>query len=809
MRIISILILTSIMFLYAQNGQDEPTEVERKAQENRKIDTQQGTVISTVKEPVGGEDTKQWTSKDWQNNSQTDSSLIGNTSMRTQSMPGMSFGVGGNPNNMTTKGLQEESSLADEPSIHAWTEDTMNNIISSSTSHSSLQAISSDTVKCYISRDIPIRYKCSHTGLLYGDSINGDGFVAKNQCESECYEQYEASEIIEEGSFENVSVSDINLATATQEELDEFLESDAYINETDEAVKKQLKKEFLYKEFETEITLNSIYVLNTITFKNVIQGSHIYMDIFYINKYDTELPLVSAYKLQGEGQIEYPVNQIVKKIKFKVYGGEVDTTALIENISLNYNGGAYICSHLQDLSTRNAGDFAYICPSGKIKTLQKGYKTYKICEDYGTVGDNLDGTFSTAQEANSICKKNYSCKIDVTLMTTTALQNFREGCIQGQSNCEADTCKNLRLTNAMIVDENVFDAGTQPIKTIVSGTQVKGAKRPRILLREDLTFQQRTAQELKDEAYKNMLDGKTFALSEVTVGEDTQESSAYNIGISNSGTYAGSAKRALFWLLKPRAFDVDSGIKKFYSVFDVVVERKVANAEGGSDKIKDRIFYIKTGASDVLKPFARIKDWARNVITEDADGNINYENYILETNSLKFEFFDNTQQKWITHSSSLTAEYFERDEITLTDKPYLRKRIISDIGNLIYFFTGTVKRITKDGPFETKHYTGSFDGTGEVVVKVTNYNFLRDDSQSLTYAQIVEMIENKEIEPIYDSLEYGAMAQDVRDDTGKIAQDIQLYLYGHDNKKTGYARIFPKKEDVGKTGFIYLFAVEE
>jgi len=806
MRIINILLFVSVMFLYAQ---DEQTDIERKAQNNRKIDTQQGTVISTVKEPVGGEDTKQWTSKDWQNNSQTDSSLIGNTSMRTQSMPGMSFGVGGNPNNMTTKGLQEESSLADEPSIHAWKDDTMNSIISSSTSHSSLQAISSDTVKCYISRDIPIRYKCSHTGLLYGDSINGDGFVAKNQCESECYEQFEASEIIPEGTFDSVSVNDINIATATQEEYDEFLNSEAFINETDETIKMQMKRDFLYKEFETEITLDSIYVLNSITFKNVIEGKNVFMDISYIDRNNNEISLIKAYRLTGEREVEYPVNQIAKKMKFKVYANEADVTALIENISLNYNGGSYVCSHLQDLSTRNAGNFAYICPSGKIKTLQKGYKTYKICEDYGTVGDNLDGTYSTAQEANSICKKNYSCKIDVTLMSTTALQNFREGCIQGQSNCETDTCKNLRLTGAQIIDENVFDAGTQPNRTIVSGTQVKGAKRPRILLREDLTFQQRTAEELKDEAYKNMLDGQTFALSEVIVGEDTEESSAYNIGISNSGAYAGSAKRALYWLLKPKAFDVDSGQKKFYAVFDVVVERGVANAEGGKDRIKDRIFYIKTGSGDLLKPFARIKDWARNIVTEDENGDIGYENYILETSSIKYEFFNNTLEKWVTHSSSLTAEHFERNKIELSDKPYLRKRIISDIGNLLYFFPGTVKRITKNGPYETKHYTGSFDGTGEAIIKVTNYNFLRDDSENLTYAQIVEMIENKEIEPIYDSLEYGAMAQEVKDDTGKTAQDIQLYLYGYGDKKTGYARIFPKKEDIGKMGFIYLFAVEE
>jgi hypothetical protein len=494
-----------------------------------------------------------------------------------------------------------------------------------------------------------------------------------------------------------------------------------------------------------------------------------------------------------------------------VYADEIDTEVTISNISLNYKGGAYICSHLQDLSTKNAGDFAYLCPSGKIKTLTKGYKTYRVCEDYGTVGDNMDGTYSTKNEANSVCKKNYTCRLDMNLINTAVLQNFREGCIQGQSNCDEDTCKNLRLNGSFILHENVFDAGVKPIPTIVNGTQLRGVKRPRILLREDLSFQQRTAEELKDEAYKNMLDGQTYKVSSFTIGDNTEESSAYNIGISNSGSYVGSARRGLFWYFKPAAYTVNNGLMNFYSVFDVIVEKKVYTAEGNVDRIKDRIFYIKLDKdSNNLKAFARMKDWAKNVVTEDGDGNVeDYSNYVLETNTLKYQFFNSALQKWQTHSSSIQAEYFDQAEIELQEKPFLRIKINSNLGDLFYTFNGVARRIERNGPIETRYYTGDFDGSGELVLKVTNYNFTKEPSETVSYADIVRMIEEKEIEPVYDSLEFGGMAKEVRDDAGNINSDIQLYLYGHKEQKTGFARIFPKKEDIGKSGFIYLFAVEE
>jgi hypothetical protein len=504
----------------------------------------------------------------------------------------------------------------------------------------------------------------------------------------------------------------------------------------------------------------------------------------------------------------FVINQVVKSVTIGIMANEEDTKVDLKNIKLNYEGGEYICPNQQDLSNKNAGNFAYLCPSGNITTLNKSYSSYKICEDYGVIGDNLNGTFSKRSEANAVCKKMYSCSMDINYINTSMLQSFREGCIEGQTNCEEDTCKRLRAEKNPILNETVFDAGVNPKATIVNETQVQGVTRPRILLNEDLDFQQRTAEELKDEAYKNMLDKQTYKVSKFNLDEDTESSSAYSLGISGTNVYAGSAKRALLWRLKPSAFETISN-EKFFTVFEIVVKRNEVAETGIKENIKDKILYLKINDnSDILKPFAKKVNWAKDIITTKPDGTKDIEHYELETSVWKYQSFNSSTNSWYTHSKDLTAEYFRNEKITLDESPFQRIKLLSDTSNMMYLFPGVLRAITKNGPYETKVYTGDFDGSGETVQKVTVYSFLKPNNESLTYKEIVEKIDNKEVLPIYDSLTFESMQQNVKDDTGEIGGNIQLYLYGKKESKTGYLRMFPNKEDVGRNGFIFIFAVD-
>ncbi len=768
-------------FIFAQ------TQIEEKAQTNRslEIDKNLTTIKKTYTEPTNDENSKNWNTKDWEsylNNNGTDSSIVGSTQMNMQNLQGSEDAFNGNPNLMQSQTIKESDKYKDNKGLTSFSDDLLNNIVSSTLSHNSNKSLIDSSVKCYITRDIPLRYKCSFTGLLYGGSMESDGSMAKNQCENECYEQYQSVELVKEKSIPDLTMNDLTLKTSTEEGLSNY-------------------------EINSEHTksISNENVINTITFDyEVNENKRAYITIKHLDMNNVYSDIVKNVSLENKGSKTLVLNSLTKELTFILSAKEKSTELKITNIKFKINGGKYICPLQQDISKKNAGNFAYLCPSGKIKTFSHGYKSYTICEDYGVIGDNNDGTFSTQAAADAICKKNYQCTLDITFMNTAILQNFREGCIEGQPNCNQDTCKQLRLTDATILNENIFDGGLYPKQSIINQTQVQGVNRPRILLRTDLDFQTRTAEELKDEAYKNMIMNNKYVVSTVKLDENTQMSSAYNIGINGtSNLYSGSAKRALYWLLKPDAFSVNSTIK-MYAIYDVIISKKIKNEFGKNEIVKDRIFYIQINKNDGLKAFARIDNYATNVANNLEDGN-NLQNSLIETSQLSYKSFNTGTNSWFSHSGSLIAEYFNSEKLILEESPYKRIKLISEINNLVYLFPGIKRKIVSNGPIDTAIYNGDFDGSGETISKITVYTYY--SVNNITYNQIIEKINSNEIKPIYDSLAFDKYAKDVTNDSN--SKDYQVYLYGKQNEKTGFVRLFPKKEDIGKNGFIFIFAIEE
>ena len=85
-------------------------------------------------------------------------------------------------------------------------------------------------------------------------------------------------------------------------------------------------------------------------------------------------------------------------------------------------------------------------------------------------------------------QNSHSCSLDNTALSTASLQNFREGCIEGQSDCNLNICKSLRLNKAQVLNENIFHGDFEPKPTVVNGALIKGAERPKVLLDEDVDF---------------------------------------------------------------------------------------------------------------------------------------------------------------------------------------------------------------------------------------------------------------------------------------------------------------------------------
>lgn len=764
----------------------ELSAIEKQNKKNLNIDKSQWNTkeYRTYREASDSEDIKEWTTKDFQKNQGGNTGYIGNIQMFINSDIAGQTAISGNPNEMTTEGLQKSEKFDDIESINAWTQDMQEDLISDSLNSSNKTFTQNGTVKCYITRNIPIRYKCTYPGaaLTFGETMGEDGKKARRQCENECYEQFGCVSLVENPEIKTHEIDNIVFKIDENNTNDELLINEEITNET------------IVDKIQFDISKED-------------ERKKVYLDIRYTNKKGQKLQIVRKLLLDKNNSLNLTISDIVKNIELKVYSEEEELELTLKNIKLVFKSNdKFICPKHQDLTTKNPGDFAHLCPSGNIIEFTKGLKNYKICADYGVTGENLDGTFASEDSCNSVCRTNHACVLDIKTFNTDILKEFQEGCIEGQTNCELDTCKELRLNGNRILNENVFRAGEYPIHTIINSTQQTGVKRPRPLLRDDIDYIKRNAEEWKDEAYIYMLSKQRYSQTVTSLDENTELSQAHQIGMygANYGQSTSSV-RALFAELKPRSYDVDSEDFNFFVVIDAIVEENVYNEEGKLERTKDRILFTRTSdTDDVFKPFAVKRNWGRNLFVEnEEEGQQQYIHTDNETAIWECKTFDQVNNKWHNHSCLNLTEYYKSEKILLDELPTLRFPVINNLNNIIYRLPGIVRKVNTIGLRDYPIYTGNYDGTGEAISKFTVYTFYKNYLPN--YQEIIDAIDNNELTAIYDNLSASSYAQTTTSDNGDADSDIKVYHYGAINKKSAYLRIFPKKEEVGKKGFIYVF----
>lgn len=249
----------------------------------------------------------------------------------------------------------------------------------------------------------------------------------------------------------------------------------------------------------------------------------------------------------------------------------------------------------------------------------------------------------------------------------------------------------------------------------------------------------------------------------------------------------------------------------FYAVLEIIADSIRTDGYGNSYRERDKILYVKTTKDDFFKPFAIKRGFAKKASNSVEDAEVLAAKW-------EYQYFNTSSNYWIAHSSATRLEYFKQEKI-LVNGPFLRIPVISNYNSLMYNLPGLKRKIVKNGPSETVLYSGAFDGSGQAVTAVKMYIDYKDTSL-LTYQSVVENIDNGTWKPIYDNSSMGSSPSAVTSDTKKesdsvkyhnslnknSSEDIEIFLYGKEDKKTAYTRIKPKTEDVGKKGFIYIFA---
>ena len=643
---------------------------------------------------------------------------------------------------------------------------------------------------CYISRDLPFQYECSKTLLTYGGGVNETGVEARNKCKSECYDQ---------GACYNASSRELS------KELSVILQEDG--NSMD------FSSENMTYSYEFDLDPNRIIVDVAFVFEvededgNKVSNKRFKADVYVETVDGTEILLIKRNWMVAFGNSKsWYIGKHMSKIKVVFYN-EDSYGFFVRPITYtaNYKGEArWFCPMVQDLTNMNYTMFAYKCPNAQVVNVSGGGKSAQICVNSSDSGDNDDGTYSSEDECESICREAFVCRAVMQLRSTEQVENFREGCLMGQSNCADQDCRLARITDMEIINETSFDANMNPTVTIISGQQVAEANRPRITKEETLDFEAKNLEEWKDGAYYDMVKNSRYNTMVYPIGEDTEPSSAFGIAVGTNSYGATNGKTELIWKLKPAAFKVDANIQNYlYAVFEIEAEYWAYQLDGRRIPKRDRIYYIKTSEGDTFKPFARFKDFGQVTVDERGLPTVSKNEY----SQLKYETFSGSN--WVSLASGSGAPYFKTDKFENPDF-YFSYKLANDLRNINEFFPGMIRSKTTNGPTEVLNYTGVFDGTGDNIARVASYVIASEEK--LTYAQVFakldidteQTLERDRFVKIYDT-GFDKASKRVLVSDGTIAQpNINIYRYGKTEKSTMFMRIKPPKELQGQKAFIYV-----
>lgn len=750
--------------------------------------------IKTYKSATGDKNASKWTMKDYEQQElgSHPRGRIGNTQALFGSTKIGQASQTSDYSQVTRTNLMKNPGLKNIKSINAFNSRVRSDAISKAISNDTIAVNKSDEkIKCFITRNIPFRYRCVKTGVTYGGGMNEGGASALRDCINNCYTQTNCINVA--GGSANINEAK---TLSVQTNGNKYIISNNNIILNSDIVTSKIIISLSYKNKNKVSSDAMAQISDNIT-------------VVVTRPDNTTYYLVRNFKMSDQSSANLYIGERIKSLQITM--GSFSKQYYKKGISLKVQvqqekTQQWLCPQVQDMSYLPKTKFSYLCPSGKIISVGGEFHQYKICVDGNNYGNNANGTYSSEKRCNSICRIPYSCVPNNTTMDTKILENFTEGCIRGQSNCTQKKCQLARLSGEKILNEIVFDADKKYRKTIVNSIQIANADRPKILLRNDLSFLKRSQQEWKDGAYKNMINNATYNETNATLDQDTDVQYAYGQGITSGVAYGvpGVAQRTIYLKLKPNAYSVDTNTKSYlYAMIKVDLAYFAYNEYSKLVRKRDEIYYFKTSMGDTFVAKRLTKDYS--VVTTTADNKLQISiNAYAHPKDLEFTAKNGNQNgSWVPISEDELAPYFKVINFT-ANKIYWMYPVINTVGNLINTLPAIFHRREDYSGGAKKYYTGKRDGTAASVAKYRIYTYL--SNKRLTLKEFYDKVKSGEAPMIYESLNPFATPNDLTGDGMSKNNIIQIYTYGKLNKKSAFTRIRPRKNDVGKKGFIFVFA---
>ncbi len=710
--------------------------------------------------------------------------------------------------------------------------------------------------KCFMRRELVPQYFCPIPGLNFGARTGGnpedDQVKAKKECDSFCESQSYGCRSADTGYEKNVAISqkaEFSFSGGVQESQD---------------VSFALNNRLEVKDIQYSINIEYTDVNQTNTglyFKSSDASIYIRADIKYRQEGKSSYSHLSGpavFKLDSSNVIKIPQMPSAQDIVITFYqpymhrnGIFVDmniedivSKVTVDNFKIEYTDNKYYFCSLDQVIL----DPTTQCLNGEAYELRDGSGSFIICKsDLKIQGPEKEfGGFYTQESCTASCSIKKQCVKSYSGYrgdpTSNSAYKVTVGCIDDPFNviCSQEMCEDMFRDSTMPVEEWVYDSVRNKRKTVSAGVEIFGESRPKINLDAELAAANATdvdaaykavfLDEMKDQAYQNMLNRRTYDYIKVKSGENAPFEYAYreeDSVVFKDAFYTGTfSDKNIYWKLKPASFDIKTGDE--YYIYKIIKSEQIFKPISGAfmenndltdqtitytpqRSYKDFVYSYVTNAGNV--PFY-IKEYAQVYIDRDANttGSSGWIDN-SQHNASKFINYDPINDKYAVSSNSQVASFVSKmefkgdknyEEIYFLDSPF-RYLMQEQDGGVIQS-----QSTTHAGSLPVKHYsiTSKGDGTNGSIVNYHLYGIY--SPTQLTNQEIIDMltVERQDKYLIYRATKGSNNKKEINGDGYIGKQKFKMFIKGKPGSTTLTVDVVPRLEEEAKNVVFFMYMFE-
>jgi hypothetical protein len=676
------------------------------------------------------------------------------------------------------------------------------------------------SISCYISRQLNNSYFCPIPGqgvTTYGGSAKDSKEAAILKCNEGCRVP---TQCIEHKNNDNMTYSNTGVYTLPVPDLQLPLNPSQITRELSFNYLPQNINDIQDENFDDE------KVRSRVTVSGIDPNNN---PVYLYDKYD--------YTLKKEGgKIRLSINKKLKRIDLHFFNSYIFDSRYFANVSL-YGDNPSV--EISNISAGYLSDKRYFCPitqfesdarkcDGVIKMISFGGPSYSVCvpeeDTLSPTRSAIDGGYYREDQCAAACWESDECVPTYRHLTYNqnnlpdSMYNLEYGCVDSDDNagCTKERCKQLFENDTQPVKEKIWEKDDTVVETVTSGVSVAGTTRPRVdfaaeLSSADQNRQELFTQEMKDVAYKYMVEEESFNVSKEKIEIIIPQKTAVDVRVNNA-----TAQISMSLLYKPKSDLVDSGKTVYvYPVIEMSMSyRPIKPFSSGSRlyypdrdhriKARDKVFLLKNEVSKEWIPFKRIFTYQYYLPIQLENGRVEYK--WIDTPSSEKVHID-TYLKDIKAFGAYGNGYMPTNPLSFnpnSDKPWENFLLFKNLGSVasqegVLFMSNAAATKKVYDPLAVNNTTRAYyDGYKLHIISNIDARF--------SFTQLSSKINDSTV--VYDSKRPNSTKVEIEPDSLYADDRVKLYTLGTKEKRTVFMKVKPKSTEEEHKGIIFMFTHE-